>query len=393
MLFPRRGEHLWIIAASVMFVAGSSAFAGGLTPIETLGKELFFDTNLSSPAGQSCASCHSPQTGYTGPNSNINANGAVMFGAVSTRSGDRKPPTVAYSAFSPELQQHPNHPGYFGGLFWDGRVNTLEAQAEQPLLNPLEMNNPNEKAVVVKVRAAVYAPLFTTVFGHGALDLTNVNQSFANIVEALASYERSAEVNPFSSKFDAFLQGHAQLTPSEFNGYQLFQGQANCARCHSSHGGPPGGPGGGPGGHQGGPPSDPPLFTDFSYHNTGVPKNPKNPFYTMPKSINPAGRNFVDLGLGGFLNDPQQDGRMKVPTLRNVDLRPQSSFVKAYMHNGSFKSLKQVVHFYNTRVAGGFPPEFPQTVEHGEVGHLGLTDSQENDIVNFLKTLSDGFIK
>ena len=100
MLFPRRGEHLWIIAASVMFVAGSSAFAGGLTPIETLGKELFFDTNLSSPAGQSCASCHSPQTGYTGPNSNINANGAVMFGAVSTRSGDRKPPTVAYSAFS-----------------------------------------------------------------------------------------------------------------------------------------------------------------------------------------------------------------------------------------------------------------------------------------------------
>src|SRR5664279_4845631 len=109
-----------------------------------------------------------------------------------------------------------------------------------------------------------------------------------------------------------------------------------------------------------------PLFTDFTFDNLGVPKNPENPFYKMDKvflpdgsPINPLGAAWIDPGLGGFLaNQPNGEwqtladknmGKFKVPTLRNVDKRPDNGFIKAYMHNGVFKSLKEVVHFYNTR--------------------------------------------
>ena len=112
----------------------------------------------------------------------------------------------------------------------------------------------------------------------------------------------------------------------------------------------------------------------------------------MPPPVNPDGPWFVDLGLGGSLGDPAQDGRMKVPSLRNVDRRPGEGFVKAYMHNGVFKSLEEVVHFYNARDLGGFPPaEVPATVNVEKLGDLRLTDAEEADLVAFLRALSDGY--
>ena len=144
----------------------------------------------------------------------------------------------------------------------------------------------------------------------------------------------------------------------------------------------------------------PPLFTDFTYDNLGIPRNPLNPFYTMSEEWNKEGKNWVDKGLGGFLettaefaqHTAENYGKQKVPTLRNVDLRPDQNFVKAYAHNGVFKSLKDIVHFYNTRDIAGEnwpPPEIKENVNTEELGDLGLTDEEEDLIVKFMKTLSD----
>jgi len=195
------------------------------------------------------------------------------------------------------------------------------------------------------------------------------------IAQSIAAYERSEEVNPFTSKFDYYLQGQVELTAQEALGLSLFNAEdkGNCAACHPSSG-------------------DKPLFTDFTYDNLGVPKNPENPFYSQPKKINPDGEDWVDLGLGGFLGNSDQNGKQKVPTLRNVDKRPEEGFVKAYAHNGFFKSLEEIVHFYNTRDVEAWPdPEVEVHVNTDELGDLGLTAEEEAAIVAFLRTLSDGY--
>ena len=209
-------------------------------------------------------------------------------------------------------------------------------------------------------------------------------------------------------------QGMVKLTALERKGRALFRGKAKCERCHPSKGRAP-------------------LFTDFTYDNLGVPKNPENPFYDAEPVFNPLGADWVDLGLGGFLATradycPGEEnceladenyGKQKVPTLRNVDKRPDDDpeFVKAYTHNGYFKTLKRIVHFYNTRdvlprcedvvpdpkppltdaVATAYncwpDPEVAENVNTDELGDLGLTDEEEDAIVDFLKTLSDGYVQ
>jgi cytochrome c peroxidase len=130
----------------------------------------------------------------------------------------------------------------------------------------------------------------------------------------------------------------------------------------------------------------PPLFTDFTYDNLGVPKNPEMPFYIMDKSQNPDGWNWVDRGLGGAMNDPELDGLFRVPSLRNVEVTPP------YMHNGYFKTLFEVVAFYNTRDVGPWAdPEIAQNVNKEELGDLKLTNNEMDDIVAFMKTLTDGY--
>jgi cytochrome c peroxidase len=145
------------------------------------------------------------------------------------------------------------------------------------------------------------------------------------------------------------------------------------------------------------------VFTDFTYDNLGVPKNPANMFYSMPEEWNADGNAWVDRGLGGFLEKTEEYaqfaevnyGKHKVPTLRNVDLRPREDFTKAFLHNGYFKTLEDVMHFYNTRDVEGAdwpPPEVSANVNDTELGNLEMNEREEELIVLFMKTLSDGFI-
>jgi cytochrome c peroxidase len=449
------------VAAVVLglFILGyqSSALAQASAPddgeIVALGKAIFFDANLSANGRQSCASCHAAATGFTGPDAATNTGGAVYQGAIPNRYGNRKPPASAYAGDSPVLYQDQTG-AWFGGMFWDGRASgahlgdPLAEQAQGPFLNPLEQAIANAKVLCVKVKQADYAGLFEEVWGAGSLDCAkDVDGVYERIGRSVAAYERSAEVNPFSSKFDLFWDNartagkdvthikcgtggggggmggamgcpgggsdpyrwtayrNLGLTDAELQGLAIFNDRANCASCHSLQPGPDGYP----------------LFTDFGYDNIGIPKNPDNPFYNMPKKWNPDGKNWVDYGLGGFLKSagyaPEvyelEMGKFKVPTLRNVDLRPSADFVKAYGHNGYFKSLEDIVFFYHWRammdcmadgtcggMGGGmgdgcegmanmFPP--PE-VDQNRATLSMFPRPQVDNLVAFLKTLSDGYV-
>lgn len=360
--------------------------------LEQLGKFLFFDENLSIKPAMSCATCHGPEVGFTGPNASINGTIAVYPGVILSRAGNRKPPTAAYGGDSPVLYYDAEEELWIGGMFWDGRAtgwtlgDPLAEQAMGPFLNPVEQNIPNMRVAVLKVAHSDYADLYEEVYGEPVDFKHNVYQSYENIARAIAAYERSAEVNPFDSKYDAYLAGNANLTDEEAWGLELFEGKAMCSACHISEPGPNG---------------EPPLFTDFTYDNVGVPKNPDNPFYDQPKKINPDGEDWIDFGLGEFLKSIGEEydvfapelGKHKVPTLRNVDKRPYPEFVKAYAHNGFFKSLEDITHFYNTRDVESWPvPEVAENVNTDELGDLGLTADEEAAIVAFMKTLTDGYV-
>lgn len=329
-----------------------------------LGKKLFFDTGLSNPTGQSCASCHSPEAAFSDPLHGISSEGAVQ-GLFSNRNS----PSISYSSFTPAFHFDQDDSVYAGGLFLDGRVNSLQEQARKPFLSKLEMNNTDPAMVIAKLRNAEYYPLYRKIYG----EATQNERAFENIAEAISFFERSSQVNAFTSKFDSYLKGKAELTEQEKRGLALFNDpkKGNCAACHISEPDPDLGK---------------VLFTDFTYDNIGVPKNPENPFYHIPSAFNPEGPNALDYGLGGVLHDPAYFGHFKVPGLRNVER------TAPYFHNGSFKTLEDVVHFYNKRDVELFPTaEFPATMNRKELGNLHLTVQEEKDIVAFLKTLSDGY--
>ncbi|MBS1666367.1 MAG: c-type cytochrome [Bacteroidetes bacterium] len=329
-----------------------------------LGKLIFNDKNLSNPIGQSCSSCHSPSTGFSDLNHSI-----VSEGAVAGLFGNRNAPNIAYGMFAPPLHFDTVDSTYVGGFFLDGRVNTLQEQSKKPFLNPLEMNISSVQMLINKLKEAGYYSLYRQVYGE-AIDN---EATFNNIADAIASFERSPDLNLFTSKYDYYLKGLATLTPQELHGLQLFNDTAKgkCANCHISDPDPISGQ---------------VLFTDFTYDNIGVPKNPANPFYTIPTAFNPLGSNAIDYGLGGFLNDSDNYGRFKVPTLRNAALSAP------YFHNGFYNTLEEVVHFYNKRDVDPFPPaEIPATVNHDELGNLKLTSQEEKDIIAFIKTLTDGY--
>ena len=338
-----------------------------MTKKEQLGKQIFLDRNLSTPPGQACAHCHAVEAGFGQPDAEL----PVSQGVHLDRFGNRNDLTAAYAAFSPRFHYDAEERHYVGGLFWDGRAATLEEQAKGPFLNPLEMANPNAAAVVAKVQRSSYAGLFRDVFGPEAF--ADPNRAYDFVAEAIAAYERTHELNPFSSKYDLFLQGKVKLTAQEQRGLALFENEkkARCAECHPNRPGPS---------------REPALFTDFTYDNLGVPKNAESPFYYLPKSLNPDGTRFVDLGLGGVVKKPEENGKFRVPTLRNI------AVTAPYMHNGIFKTLRQVVVFYNTRDVGPWPaPEVSQNVNREESGNLGLTEQEVDDIVAFLRTLTDGY--
>jgi len=412
----------WSLAIAALFSMTGTALGAGLTPQQELGKAIFFDANLSLNGNQACAACHGPDAGWTGPDSTINAAGAAYEGSVAGRFGGRKPPSSAYAASSPILhvviEGDADEALFIGGNFWDGRAtgerlgNPAAEQAQGPFLNPLEQALPNKTSVVTRVCAASYPVTFETVYP-GACDPAKVDEAYDKIAFAIAAFEASPESNAFTSKFDAYLADKAVLSKEERLGLNLFNGKGKCAACHTL-------------GQAKGRKDGPPLFTDFTFDNLGVPRNPANPFYAQV-AFNPAGDAWVDMGLGGFLEQradyaayaPDNYGKHKVPTLRNVDKRSSAAFVKAYGHNGYFKTLQQIVHFYNTRDTkpvcandpataadeslftpveqaisqGCWPePEVAINVNNSELGNLHLTEDQEDAIVEFLRTLSDGYM-
>ncbi len=406
-----------LIFLGILLLTGAGiATAAGLSPIEQLGKFIFFDQNLSINKNQSCAACHAPESGWTGPDAEINAHGAVYEGSIPGRFGNRKPPSSAYATPSPILYHVDEF--FTGGNFWNGRAtgeklgNPAADQAQGPFLNPAEQALPDANAVVSWVcsDSSGYQSLFVEVWGQEACGDTNTAYDY--IALSIAAFEASPEVNSFSSKFDRFWDNansagkdvteinmtnwwvyrNLGLNYAELKGLALFNDETKgkCSLCHILAPAPNGKP----------------LFTDFTYDNLGVPKNPKNPVYEVDPD-------FVDSGLGGFLAtrmDYEQYayanyGKHKVPTLRNVGKRPHPWFIKAYSHNGYFKSLIGIVHFYNTRDvldscdSKKFPlpgmncwpkPEYPMNVNKTELGNLGLSFFEELAIVQFLKTLSDG---
>jgi cytochrome c peroxidase len=409
------------IGVLLVVFAISAAALDGLTPTEQLGRSIFFDSRLSINQNQSCASCHDPEWGWTGPDSAINAHGAVYEGSIPGRFGDRKPPSAAYATLSPIFYQ--DKKGLFvGGNFWDGRAtgeklgNPAADQAQGPFLNPAEQALPDSACVVYRVCNASYPVSFEAVWGQEACDIdwpadvetvcategatvalsgedrAKSDMAYDQIALSIAAYEASAEVNAFTSKYDQTFDGKVKLTKEEQKGYALFQGKGKCKLCHLS--------------------GKDALFTDFTFDNLGIPQNPENPAGGSPT--------FIDPGLGGFLKSAgyleavymAEWGKHKVPTLRNVDLRPdvaegEEPNVKDFGHNGYFKSLEEIVHFYNTRdvlarcgeIADPEPgvncwpaPEYAETVNDAELGDLGLTPDEEAAIVAFLRALSDGYM-
>lgn len=355
-------KKLFFISSFFVLYYPPLALAQDLTPLEQLGKVIYFDANLSEPAGQACASCHTPEAGFADPDQNL----PVSEGVIPGRFGGRNSPSSSYASFFPEFSYTTEA---VGGQFWDGRAANLTEQAKGPFLNPVEMNNPDEAAVIGKIAVSDYAGLFEQVYGAGSLQ--DVPTAYHQMAQAIAAFEASHEVNTFTSRFDAVQAGLASFTMQERRGQMLFNGQANCSQCHTA--------GGMMGGGMGGGGAATVLFTDFRYHNLGLPKNTEFPFNQNPDSI--------DLGLGGVLGIAGENGKFKTPHLRNIAL------TAPYMHNGLLKTLKDVVHFYNTRDIPGLwsEPEVPQNVNTALLGNLGLTDADENDIVAFMLTFTDGY--
>jgi len=413
-----------VVVPVLVMLAGTTA-RGQLAPQAQLGKSIFFDDHLSILENQSCASCHGVQAGFTGPNAFINAHGAVYEGSIAGRFGNRKPPSAAYATQSPIFFQD-RHGLWIGGNFWDGRAtgeklgNPAADQAQGPFLNPVEQALPDSACVVYRVcnpvEAAAYPVAFEDVWGDTACDvawppdvdtvcrleggmvaLSAADRAVSDaaydaIALSIAAYEASPEVNAFSAKYDLARRRDVRLTRQERRGRALFGGKAKCHKCHVDQGRDP-------------------LFTDYTFDNLGLPKNPENPVY----AVDP---NFVDAGLGGFLKAsgyPEtvymaEWGKQKVPTVRNVGRTPSPGFVKAYGHNGYFKTLEGIVHFYNTRdvkprcpgdyseaealAADCWPaPEVPENVNTAELGDLGLSAKEEAAIVAFMKALSDGYAR
>ena len=442
-----------------------------LLPIEKLGKKIFFDEQLSIRRNQSCATCHVPTVGWTGDDPEINEAGAVYEGSIKGEFGDRKPPSSAYATLAPIFyadfgnrllgDDDPDlatDPLFVGGNFWDGRAtgwelgNPAADQAQGPFLNPVEQALPDAACVVYRVCEGKYGTLFDEVWGpqrcnidwpnningvcaqtDGAValspqDRNKVDQAYDRVALAVAAFEGSPASNAFTSKIDAHRAGLYEFTELEAVGRDVFRGKGLCSECLV----------GAPG-----PGAAPPLFTDFTYDNLGVPRNPLNPF-----SI--ANPDWTDPGLAGFLANVDgfaeyadaNQGKQKVPTLRNVGLGSceaeelagdgdgdsgkgkkkrgkgkdkDECITKAYMHNGFFKTLWQVVHFYNTRdvkpvceeleppvleatvdvalANDCWPkPEVAANVNTDELGNLGLTPEEEMALVHFMLAMSDGYL-
>jgi cytochrome c peroxidase len=390
--------------------------------VAQLGRQIFHDPSLSSSGKLSCASCHSAEHAYGPPN-----DGEVMLGGRTlSRQGARAVPSLTYLERQPSFSIGPDDPEAEnvdlaqmaalgqqstraqktatqtsqsavnivpqGGQFWDGRADTLQAQASIPLLDPREMDGGSIEKVAGKLRHAPYAKSFTDLFGENILRSPQMLVSEAMF--AVARYQlEEPSFHPYTSKFDYWLEGKASLSESEMRGYRLFNDpdKANCGGCHISQPSPDG---------------LPPLFTDHQYEALAAPRNA-----ALTDNKNPR---YFDLGVCGpirtdIADQKQYCGMFLTPTLRNTATR------HAFFHNGVFHTLQQVLDFYNFRdtnpekiyphAADGtvqkfndIPVQYQANVDVSDPPfdrHLGetpaMTAQDEADIIAFLNTLNDGY--
>jgi cytochrome c peroxidase len=341
-----------------------------------LGRALFFDTRLSAGGNQSCSSCHDPSQAFSESRDN-GTGGAVSLGDDGASLGDRNAPSLAYAFLIPEFHRNENG-DYVGGFFIDGRAGTMIKQAQEPILNPIEMALPDADAVRERVREIPgYAAAFEKLLGPTSLD--SATSALVSVATAIAEFESTAEFAPFDSKYDRYLRGEVELSDEEELGRILFFSELiNCSRCHlldrREHR-----------------PAE--VFTSFRYHNIGVPINAE------VRGRNGLGENHLDTGLlqHPHVNDTTQSGRFRVPSLRNV------AVTGPYMHNGVFQELETAIVFYNrfliatdesrinpeTNQPWG-SAEVPQTVDL-ELLREGqpLTNGVVSQLVAFLETLTD----
>jgi cytochrome c peroxidase len=294
----------------------------GTSDQRRLGLSLFFDPRLSKSQGVSCASCHEPQLGWS--------NGVAFSSGEHREQISRHPPTLTGIA----LQK---------SLFWDGRADTLEGQARDVILHPVEMNgNPDEVVARLTAEKEFYSPLFAKAFGDPEI-------TFDRVLQAIAIFERN--IQPGRTKFDKFAKGnHAAFSDSEVVGLHLFRTKARCMNCHMGE-----------------------MFTDGEFHNLGLT------YY---------GRKLEDLGRYKQTHLAEDVGKFRTPTLRNVGR------TAPYMHNGVFPILEGILRLYNAGMPRPKPKEhqvndplFPTTSVH--LKPLGLTAQELSDLKDFLLTLNE----
>ena len=381
-----------------------------------LGGALFEDINLSLNRNQSCKNCHGlsrvevptevkpgifkmrkqAAKAFVDPTNIMNGTG-VSDGSVDRDFGGLNSPSIGYAAFSPVFHWDKGEELFLGGQFWNGRAADLKEQAQGPFINPVEMAMPDEFSVIERLREnPKYVRIFKRLYD---INLTSIQEAnYADVLEAykamadaIATFERTKRFNKFNSKFDYEAAGMTAYNASEQRGADLFDGIALCGEYHTTEG------------VDGD--DTPALLTDFSYDNLGTPPNPQIP---GQPAFDPGllGNPNLDAVRGAPTDPSEVEGRHKVMSLRNIAL------TAPYMHNGIFKTLEEVVHFYNTRdTLGNTPtnggpadatnPEFgtefwPEGEFHGtrnidELGNLGLTPQEEADVVAYLKTFTDNY--
>jgi cytochrome c peroxidase len=480
----------WQALGPVTYTGNPPIIQGnGYEAVRILGKLMNFDSNISPFRDIACSSCHMPYAGFSGPIPSVNLTMIAYPGSFHYRAGKRNPQRYTYAPDFPVLEYNTTQQAFFGGNFWDSRATGYQLQSpdahqsQGPPVDTQEHMFPDTACIVYRLSQAVYRPLFEQIWGADSFDIkwphnteqicdtpggaaifgsdtqpvklspedrTRSNNDYDHWAQSVSFLERSSDVSPFTSKFDAYLFNSTTtpLTADELAGYNLFRGKANCNSCHldgrSTAPTPPPPQGTAPGSTDtGAAASTRPLFTCFGSSNLGLPLNPRDAFYyqTTPDFYgftgNPYGFGYRDLGLGTFLRSgfgswpnpnaswvqyaPASDGMMQVSTARNVAMVPPSCrtteapgpyFQKQFFHNGYIKSLKQLVHFYNTRDKPGYAytvtsghcpagttekvdcwpmPEVPGSTEDMTVGNLMLTDQEEDQIVAFLQTLTDGY--
>jgi len=358
---------------------GVAAAAPAVSAQAAAGEALFFDKSLSASAEQSCATCHVPSRAFTADPATDRGLPVPLGGRQMDLPGFRNAPSLVYAHLTPAFFLDDDTPT--GGFFRDGRASSLEVQAQQPFISEFEMGNRSAAEVITRLQASP-ATLELFVAAFGAQVLADPDAALADIGSALSAYEtEAAEFSPFSSKFDAWLAGEAQLSARELNGLALYNnpGKGNCTACHPS---------------QAQRYSQHPLFTDFTYDNIGVPRSwniaanlpgPTSPVsgaaldYLPPQLNRPADAQYpyYDSGLCGpfasAANDPEPRtdftgatwlcGLFKVPTLRNV------AITTPYFHNGALPTLHQVVQFYVTRDINNNTGNNPLPVPAGPGGN------------------------